>query len=61
MFSKTPPIEPIIPAYHIRILSDEQLELFKSGTFELLERTGFHCPSERALRIYTEYELSQKE
>jgi trimethylamine--corrinoid protein Co-methyltransferase len=55
MFNKTPPIEPITPAYHLRILSDEQLEQFKSSTFQILENTGFHCPSERALKIYAEH------
>ena len=55
MYSETPPIEPIKPAYRIRILSDEQLEQFKSNTFEILEKTGFHCPSERALKIYAEH------
>jgi len=55
MFSKTPPIEPIKPSYNIRLLSDAQLVQFKSGTFELLEKTGFHCPSERALKIYAEH------
>lgn len=54
MHSETPPIAPIAPVYHIRILSDEQLEKFKSNTFEILEKTGFHCPSERALKIYAE-------
>jgi trimethylamine--corrinoid protein Co-methyltransferase len=55
MFSETPPIEPLVPAYHLRILSDEQLEKFKSGAFQILEKTGFHCPSERALKIYAEH------
>lgn len=55
MYSETPPIDPIVPAYHIRILSDEQLEQFKSGTFEILGKTGFHCPSEQALNIYAEH------
>lgn len=55
MLSETPPIAPIAPAYRIRILSDEQLEQFKSNTFEILEKTGFHCPSERALKIYAEH------
>ncbi len=54
MYSETPPIKPIYPAYHLRILSDEQLAQFKSATFELLEKTGFQCPSERALKIYAE-------
>ena len=55
MLSETPPIDPIKPAYRIRILSDEQLEQFKSNTFEILEKTGFQCPSERALKIYAEH------
>ncbi len=55
MYSETPPIEPIKPAYRIRILSDEQLGKFKSNTFEILEKTGVHCPSERALKIYAEH------
>ena len=55
MVSQTPQIEPIVPAYRVRILSDEQLENFKSNTFTILEQTGFHCPSERALKIYAEH------
>lgn len=55
MFSKTPPLDPITPAYQIRILSDEQLEQFKAGVFELLAETGIHCPLERALNIYAEH------
>ena len=55
MFNETPPIEPISPVYHIRMLSDEQLEQFKSSTFEILENTGFQCPSERVLKIYAEH------
>ncbi len=55
MFSETPPIEPIVPAYHLRLLSDEQLKQFRSGTFAILEETGFHCPSERVLKIYAEH------
>ena len=55
MYSQTPPIEPIAPAYRIQILSDEQLDKFKSNTFEILEKTGVHCPSERALKIYAEH------
>jgi len=55
MVSQTPQIEPIVPAYRVRILSDEQLEKFKSNTFKILEETGFHCPSERALKIYAEH------
>jgi trimethylamine:corrinoid methyltransferase-like protein len=55
MEGQTPRIEPIVPAYRVRILSDEQLDMFKSNTFAILEETGFHCPSERALKIYAEH------
>jgi len=55
MFSKTPAIEPITPAYRIRILNDEQLDQFRTNTFAILEKTGIHCPSERALKIYAEH------
>jgi len=55
MFTNTPPIQPIIPAYRLRLLDDKQLEQFQSGTFEILEKTGFHCPSERALKIYADH------
>ncbi len=55
MVSQTPQLEPIVPAYRVRILSDEQLNQFKSNTFTILEETGVHCPSERALKIYAEH------
>jgi trimethylamine--corrinoid protein Co-methyltransferase len=55
MGSLTPQIEPIVPAYLVRILSDEQWEKFKSNTFAILGETGFHCPSEKALKIYAEH------
>jgi trimethylamine--corrinoid protein Co-methyltransferase len=55
MFNITPPIQPIIPAYHLRLLDDNQLAQFQSGTFEILEQTGFNCPSERALKIYADH------
>jgi trimethylamine--corrinoid protein Co-methyltransferase len=54
-YSETPALRPIVPSNRLRILSDEQLDKFKSNTFAILEETGFHCPSERALRIYAEH------
>jgi trimethylamine--corrinoid protein Co-methyltransferase len=54
-YSETPALQPIVPSYRLRILSDEQLEKFKSNTFVILEETGFHCPSERALEVYAEH------
>lgn len=55
MVNETRKIMPIKPKYHVRILSDEQLERFKSATLEILEDTGIHCPSEKALTIYSEH------
>jgi trimethylamine--corrinoid protein Co-methyltransferase len=52
MYNETPELQPIVPSYRMRILSDEQLENLKSATLEILEKTGIHCPSEKALKIY---------
>jgi trimethylamine--corrinoid protein Co-methyltransferase len=52
MYSETPKLQPIVPAYHLRILSDEQLDQLQSATLEILEEVGIHCPSEKALAIY---------
>jgi len=54
MPTPTPPIQPLVPSYKIRILTDKKLEQFRSGSLQILEKTGFKCPSERALRIYAE-------
>ncbi len=54
-YSETPQLQPIVPAYHLRILDDEQLEQFKSATLTILEEIGIHCPSEKALNIYAEH------
>jgi trimethylamine--corrinoid protein Co-methyltransferase len=51
---ETPQLQPIVPGYRLRILSDEQLEQLKSATLEILEEVGVHCPSEKALAIYAE-------
>ena len=55
MYSETPPLQPIRPAYRLRILTDEQLEQFKTATMTILEDIGVHCPSEKALQIYADY------
>ena len=55
MSSETPQLHPIVPGHHLRILSDEQLEQFKSATLEILEEVGVHCPSEKSLAIYSEH------
>ena len=53
--SPTPALQPIRPAYHVRVLDDEQLAQFKSATLEILEETGIHCPSAQAREIYAEH------
>jgi trimethylamine--corrinoid protein Co-methyltransferase len=55
MHSETPQLQPIVPSYHLRILSDEQLKQLKAATLEILEETGIHCPSGKALNIYAEH------
>jgi trimethylamine:corrinoid methyltransferase-like protein len=53
--NQTPRLLPITPAYHLRILSDDQLHSFQSATLKILEEVGIHCPSGKALRIYAEH------
>jgi trimethylamine:corrinoid methyltransferase-like protein len=42
MHSQKPQLQPITPAYRLRILSDEQLAQFKAGTLEILQEAGVH-------------------
>jgi trimethylamine--corrinoid protein Co-methyltransferase len=58
MISETPALQPIVPAYHVNILSDDQLDQLQSTTLEILEQVGIHCPSEKALKIYAEHGAS---
>jgi len=51
----TPPLQPIIPAFHLRILDDEQSRQLKSATLQVLDEIGVHCPSRKALEIYAEH------
>jgi trimethylamine--corrinoid protein Co-methyltransferase len=53
--SETPELQPIVPAFRLRILSDEQLEQLRSATLEILEEVGIHCPTEKGLAIYAEH------
>lgn len=54
-YSETPPLQPIIPGYHVHVLDPGQLELLKSATLQVLEQTGVHCPSKKALEIYADH------
>ncbi len=55
MVNETPPLQPIVPGYHVNILEDEQLDQLQAATLEILEQVGIHCPSEKALGIYAEH------
>ena len=55
MPSETPQLQPIVPGYRLRILSDAQLAQFESATLDILAEVGVHCPSELALHIYAEH------
>jgi len=55
MSNETPPLQPIVPAYRLRILSDEQIAQLQSATLEILAEVGIHCPSHQALTIYAEH------
>jgi trimethylamine--corrinoid protein Co-methyltransferase len=55
MYTETPALQPIIPAYRVEILSPEQRSILKSATLEILDQVGVHCPSEKALHIYAEH------
>ena len=50
--SATPPLAPIRPAYHLRILDDGQLADLRAATLEILDTIGVHCPSETVRRRY---------
>jgi len=55
MASQTPTLQPIVPAYHVKILEEKQLDQLQAATLEILEQVGIHCPSEKALKIYAEH------
>lgn len=54
-YDQTPPLQPLVPGYRLRILSDEQLSTLRAATLDILETVGIHCPSPRALAIYAEH------
>jgi trimethylamine--corrinoid protein Co-methyltransferase len=54
VLTPTPEIQPIRPAYHVRILTDQQLDQVRAATLQILQEVGVHCPSARAQQIYRE-------
>jgi len=54
-YTETPALQPIVPGYRVEILTDEQRDLLKNTTLEILDEVGVQCPSEKALRIYADH------
>ena len=49
------PLEPLRTSYHLRFLTDEQLDSLQKATLEILEKTGVRFPSQKALSIFAEH------
>jgi trimethylamine--corrinoid protein Co-methyltransferase len=54
-YTPTPELQPIVPAFRLRLLEDVQLDRLKSATLEILDEVGIHCPSKKALAIYADH------
>jgi len=48
-------IQPIQPNVRVDVLTAEQVSEIRTATLQVLEATGVHFPSERALRIFAEH------
>lgn len=48
-------VTPIVTKQNWRILTDDELQLLKQGTLELLETAGVHFPLYQALEIFVEH------
>ncbi len=55
MSTQYPPLEPLRTSYHLRFLSDKQLDDLQSATLEIMEKTGVRFPSRKALSIFAEH------
>jgi trimethylamine--corrinoid protein Co-methyltransferase len=53
--SCTPSLEPIVPGYHVQILSTDQRQELKAATLQILDEVGVHCPSDKARQIYADH------
>jgi trimethylamine--corrinoid protein Co-methyltransferase len=50
-----PALEPLRPAFRLRVLSDEQLDQLQAATLDILETVGVRFPSERCLAIFADH------
>jgi len=55
MSTQYPPLQPLRTSYHLRFLSDKQLDDLQSATLEIMEKTGVRFPSRKALSIFAEH------
>ncbi len=44
MSTQYPPLEPLRTSYHLRFLTDKQLDDLQSATLEIMEKTGVRFP-----------------
>jgi trimethylamine--corrinoid protein Co-methyltransferase len=49
------PIEPIIPHFKVRYLTDDQLNQIQEATLAILEDVGVRFPSDKAQRIFSDH------
>ncbi|MFN2190611.1 MAG: trimethylamine methyltransferase family protein [Candidatus Promineifilaceae bacterium] len=55
MLGDRPPIEPLRPEFTVQTLSEDKLDRLQEAALTILENTGVHFPSDKALRIFAEY------
>jgi trimethylamine--corrinoid protein Co-methyltransferase len=55
MSTEIMPLQPLRTSYHLRFLTDQQLDVLQSATLEILEKTGVRFPSKKALTIFAEH------
>ena len=48
-------LEPLRTSYHLRFLTDKQLDDLQKATLEIMEKTGVRFPSKKALTIFAEH------
>jgi len=55
MYSETPDIIPFTSPFSKALLTPEQTQRLKNGTLQLLEETGIHFPSRKALELFADH------
>ena len=55
MPTEYPPLQPLRTSYHLKFLTDQQLDDLQAATLHILEKTGVKFPSPKALTIFAEH------